>query len=30
MLLIIDQPQVGFTAFHYTPQTRTNAGDWGS
>ena len=28
MLLMIDQPQVGFTASHYTPQTRANAGDW--
>ena len=30
MLLMIDQPQVGLTAPHYTPQTRTNAGDSGS
>jgi hypothetical protein len=29
MLLMIDQPQVGVTASHRTPQTRTNAGDWG-
>ena len=28
MLLTIDQPQVGFTISHYTPQTRANAGDW--
>jgi hypothetical protein len=30
MLLMIDQPQVGVTASHRTPQTRANAGDWGS
>jgi hypothetical protein len=30
MLLVIDQPQVGVTAYHRTPQTRNNAGDWGS
>jgi hypothetical protein len=30
MLLMIDQPQVRFTASRYTPQTRANAGDWGS
>jgi len=30
MLLMIDQPQVGVTASHRTPQTCTNAGDWGS
>ena len=30
MLLMIDQPQVRFTASHYTPLTRANAGDWGS
>ena len=29
MLLVIDQPQVGVTASHRTPQTRANAGDWG-
>ena len=28
--LMIEQPQVSFTAFHYTPQSRTNTGDWGS
>jgi len=27
---MIDQPQVGVTASHRTPQTRANAGDWGS
>ena len=30
MLLMIDQPQVGFTASHYTPKACANAGDWGS
>ncbi len=30
MLLMIDQPQVGLTASHCTPQTRANARDWGS
>ena len=30
MLLMIDQPQVGVTASHRTPQTRASAGDWGS
>ena len=30
MLLMIDQPQVGFTASHHGPQTGANAGDWGS
>jgi len=30
MLLVIDQPQVGFMASHHTPQNRANAGDWGS
>ena len=30
MLLMIDQPQVRFTASHYTPKTRANTGDWGS
>ena len=30
MLLMIDQPQVGFMASHYTPQTRANASDWSS
>jgi hypothetical protein len=30
MLLMIDQPQVGFTASHPGPKTRTSAGDWGS
>ena len=30
MLLMIEQPQVGFTAFHYSPLTRANAGDFGS
>jgi len=30
MLLMIDQPQVGFAASHHTPQTRANAGDRGS
>ena len=30
MLLMIDQPQVRFTASHHTPQSRANAGDWGS
>jgi hypothetical protein len=30
MLLMIEQPQVGFTPSHYSPQTRANAGGWGS
>ena len=30
MLLMIDQPQVGFTASHYTLQTRAIAGAWDS
>jgi hypothetical protein len=30
MLLMIDQPQVRFTASRRTPKTRANAGDWGS
>jgi len=30
MLLMIEQPQVGVTASHRTPQTLANAGDWGS
>jgi hypothetical protein len=30
MLLMIDQPQVGFIASHYSPLARANAGDWGS
>ena len=30
MLLMIEQPQVGFTASHYRPLTLANAGDWGS
>ena len=30
MLLMIDQLQVGLTASHHGPQTRANAGDWGS
>ena len=30
MLLMIEQPQVGFMASHHTPQSRANAGDWGS
>ena len=30
MLLMIDQPQVGFMTSHYTPQTRASAGDLGS
>ena len=28
MLLMIEQPQVRFTASHRTPQTLANAGDW--
>jgi hypothetical protein len=27
MLLMIDQPQVGYPASHYSPLTRANAGD---
>ena len=30
MLLMIEQPQVGFMASHHTSQSRANAGDWGS
>ena len=30
MLLMIEQPEVGFTASHYSPKTRASAGDWGS
>ena len=30
MLLVIEVQQVGFTASHYTPQTRARACDWGS
>ena len=30
MLLMIEQPQVGLTAFHDSPETPANAGDSGS
>jgi hypothetical protein len=30
MHMRIDQPQVGVTASHRTPQNIANAGDWGS
>ncbi len=28
MLLMIDQPQVRFTASHHSSQTRANVGKW--
>ncbi len=30
IVLMIEQPQVGFTASHYSSLARANAGDWGS
>jgi hypothetical protein len=30
MLLMIDQPQVGFTTSHHAPLARADAGDWRS